>query len=216
MSSNYVFMKAANTEPTGKRLNWTASLKVRDMTITVWTLNLTAPVQLRRVRASYSFIFKCYYALLVASTAAALTERRFWFGLGCGKEKNGVLELLVNTEKGASLHLWTFLSLLSSRLLFFCLHRHGWQLHMRATDCTKKISLHRGCRCPVISVCVWFFFITWLSEVQEGAGVRILSVLLWNGTSMFANDELHPHSENEPKHDCDHLSFSCNIRLQDF
>lgn len=158
MSSNYVFMKAANTEPTGKRLNWTASLKVRDMTITVWTLNLTAPVQLRRVRASYSFIFKCYYALLVASTAAALTERRFWFGLGCGKEKNGVLELLVNTEKGASLHLWTFLSLLSSRLLFFCLHRHGWQLHMRATDCTKKISLHRGCRCPVISVCVWFFF----------------------------------------------------------
>lgn len=62
MSSNYVFMKAANTELTGgKRLNWTGSLRVRDMTITVWTFYLTVPVQLFHtvcVSASYSFTFQ--------------------------------------------------------------------------------------------------------------------------------------------------------------
>lgn len=55
MSSNYVFMKAADTEPTRKQLNRTASLKVRDE-----TPDLMVPVQLFYtpcVSASYSFHF---------------------------------------------------------------------------------------------------------------------------------------------------------------
>jgi len=44
--------------------------------------------------------------------------------------------------------------------------------------------------------------LTGLSEIQEGAGVRVLSVLLWDGTSMLAHDELHPdsngHNNNKP------------------
>lgn len=68
------------------------------------------------------------------------------------------------------------------------------------------------------------FLNTWLGEVQERAGVGILSVLLWDGTPMFTHDELHPHSA---KKKIKHMYycilrliliylFLCNIRLRDF
>lgn len=50
MSSNYVFMKAANTEPERekvvKRLHWAGSVKVRDITITADVQSDSEPVQL--------------------------------------------------------------------------------------------------------------------------------------------------------------------------
>lgn len=67
------------------------------------------------------------------------------------------------------------------------------------------------------------FFCTWLCEVQDGAGVRILPVLLRNRTPMFTHDEFHPHSENKAPTPLrySHLSsfFFCecaNIRQQVF
>ena len=54
-----------------------------------------------------------------------------------------------------------------------------------------------------------FFFFTWLGEVQEGARVRILSVLLWNGTAMLAHNKLHPHSGNKQTQTLLHSSCVC-------
>lgn len=41
---------------------------------------------------------------------------------------------------------------------------------------------------------VFSFLCTGLREVQQGAGIRVLSVLFWNGTPTFTDNKPHPHS----------------------
>lgn len=197
-----------NTEPTGKQLNWTASLKVRDTTITVCTLNLVVPVQLFYilcVSASYSFNFQVLLCTSSYVDSHCIDCEAFLIWPWLWKGKEGCPWAACEYEERRFTYFLNILFTLfiSSPVVLPPLPR------LTAAHASNR--LHKEylsiSQLQMSTQCVRFFFITWLSEVQERAGVRILSVLLWNGTSMFAHNKLHPHSENKHKRYCDHLFF---------
>lgn len=128
-----------------KPLNWTGSVKVRDITITEDFQADSEPVQLFHIQcvsASYSFTFRAL--VRISSYSCCVDCERFLLWPWVWKRiKTCVLELWVNMNKRCftyflnihSSHSFNSSPVILPRLQY-------WQLYVQATDCTESVSAY--------------------------------------------------------------------------